>query len=510
MPPVLAPVAPGDGALEWTFTVPAQERVRVILEASHNRSGNPFEIRLGDQVLKGFLPGTRNTPVLVEAGIFELEPGVRTLSISNLPSAENIYMSVHSVLLRPESSGPVSLPDLRAEIARRRAVTLPGELLMPAIFSDHMVLQRGIKVPVWGLSEPERTVKVVFNGQSHEAIANSTGRWRVDLDPMAAGGPHAMEISDGKKTIRIADVLVGEVWFGSGQSNMEVSYYLRQGREVKTECDEETRRLLEDGANGSIRISALTRDHSRDAAWTVLTKENCLDAPALMSSAAILLNQKLGIPVGLIIRCESSSPACIWLSRDAVERAPAIQNQLKDYAQNVYPKLMASYPAALEAWQQASEKAGMEGRQSPKRPMPPTPAGAFPGDFEPATQRREYPGANFDQRIRPVIPFAVRGIVWDQGEGGTGMAGVDQTALLPALVREWRAAWGRENLPFVYIGKKVHPPGLENAILSLPDTAVVPYQGLKTDNHPPDKAAYAGRLVERMEIFTLPGSRPMP
>ena len=499
LPSALSPVAPHEGALEWAFTAPAAGRYLITLEASHSRSGNPFEIQVADQVLKGFMPGTRNSVALVEAGAIDLTAVHHTLRLSNLPSSENVYLSAYSIFLRPESTAPMSLPAIRAEIAKRKPVIPSKELAMPRVFSNHMVLQRQMKVPVWGRAVPNATVKVSFNGQVREGKADASGRWRVDLDPMEAGGPHRLEVSDSKKTIAFDDVLIGEVWFGSGQSNMEVSYNLRKNNELKVECDEDTRQLLEAGANNAIRISALTRDHSQNAAWAILTKENCLDAPALLSSAAVLLNQKLGVPIGIVIRCESSSPSCIWLSRDAIEGDSAIQAQLADYAKNAYPKLVSEHPVKVKAWEEASAKAKAEGKPAPKAPLPPTPPGCYPGEFDPATQRREYHGANFAARIQSVPPFAIRGIVWDQGENGTGMAGVDQSTLLPALVREWRTAWDRPDLPFIYIDKKMHPPGLKEAMATLSNTAMVPYEGLKTDNHPPDKAAYARRLVEQME-----------
>lgn len=373
---------------------------------------------------------------------------------------------------------------------------------MPRIFSDHMVLQRHRPVPVWGRAVPGSGVTVSFNGQLKKTIADDRGRWIVELDSLDAGGPHRLKISDGAKSLVFEDVLVGEVWFGSGQSNMEVSYYLRKNNELKVECDEETRQLLETGSNNAIRISAVTRDHSKDPAWTVLTKENCLDAPALMSSAAVLLWQKLGVPVGLVIRCESSSPACIWLSRESIESDEAIQADLATYAKTIHPQLVAGYPGVLDAWKDALEKVVTDGKPAPGRPQQPVPPGCFPGDFDPAVQRREYHGANYEGLICPVFPYAVRGIVWDQGEGGTGMAGVEQTAILPALVRDWRNAWGRPDLPFIYIEKKVHPSNLKSAISAIGNTASVPYEGLDTANHPPDKAAYARRLVEKMELFT--------
>jgi hypothetical protein len=497
----LVPVPPNGGCLEWTLNIPAAGRYHVTLEAAHNRNGNPFVIQVDQQVLRGFMPGTRNSPMLLDVGVLDLKAGSNVLHLSNLPSPGNVFFSVHAIVLHPLDAGKPTRELIRASIARHRTFISPKELSLPRIFSNHMVLQRHQSVPVWGRAVPESLVSVSFNGQSKEIRADQDGRWQVELAPMVAGGPYRFEISDGSKALVFEDVLVGEVWFGSGQSNMEVSYYLRKNNELKVECDEDTRQLLETGSHNAIRISAITRDHSKDPAWTILTKENCLDAPALMSSAAVLLWKKYGVPIGLVIRCESSSPACIWLSRESLESDSAVQSDLENYATAIHPRLVSDYPAAVEVWKAAVAKAKAEGKPEPKRPEAPAPPGCFTGDFDPAIERREYHGANYEALIRPIFPFAIRGIVWDQGEGGTGMAGVEQTTLLPALVRDWRKAWRRPELPFIHIEKKVHPSGLKSAMSALGNTDSVPYEGLDTANHPPDKATYARRLVEKMEVL---------
>lgn len=108
-------------------------------------------------------------------------------------------------------------------------------------------------------------------------------------------------------------------------------------------------------------------------------------------------------------------------------------------------------------------------------------------------------GVNYPIRIANVIPYAVRGIVWDQGEGGTGIAGADQSAVMPALVRSWRAAWCRDDLPFIYVDKIMFTTAHRDALAKLPATARAEYQGLSTINHPPDKATYARRVFAQIE-----------
>ncbi len=147
------------------------------------------------------------------------------------------------------------------------------------------------------------------------------------------------------------------------------------------------------------------------------------------------------MPVGIIVRTESSSPSGIWLSRDAVEGDAEIQRQLQVYAATEYPQLVNAYPAKVQAWEEAAAKAKADGKTVPVKPNPPALAGHFP--FHPyaySAGRFEYYGANYISRIEPVAGYAVRGLVWDQGKNHTGIAGADQSVVMPALLRCWRAA----------------------------------------------------------------------
>ncbi len=497
----LAPVAPTEGALAWTLEVRTAGRYWATLEFGHSRTGHKFELQVGHRKLTGEAPNTRGSMALLELGEIELPAGPQTVILRNTSAIEKAWMSVGSIYLRPASQLAMTKPQIRAAIARLKPRALPTELLVPAVFSDHMVLQREMPVPVWGRAAPGANITVRFRGQTKQTKTDADGRWLVRLDAMEAGGPFEMEISDGKKAVRLVDVLVGEVWFGSGQSNMEVSVKFLPPHaqpDAPFECDADTKQLLESGVHPHIRLSAVTRDHHKTPAWFALAREDCLDVPALMTSVAVLLRAKLNVPIGIIVRCESSTPSGVWLSRDAVEGDPDIQRQLREYAANEYPKLVAGYSEKLKAWEAAVAKAQAEGKKSPVKPNAPALAGhVVVGNFFSEGRFESY-GANYLTRIAPVIPFAVRGVVWDQGESGTGLAGADQSAVMPALVRSWRAAWSRDELPFIYVDKRIFTPADRDALAKLPATARADYQGLSTINHPPDKAAYARRIVEQM------------
>ena len=449
------------------------------------------------------MPGTRSTLALIHLGELTLAAGPQTLVLRSTTSVENAFMSVGALYLSPANQPALALPQLRAAIAAHKPRLLPTELRLPAIFSDHMVLQRDQPVPVWGRAQPGANVTVTLGDQTRSAQADPSGRWRVQLDPLTAGGPFEMTVTDGTKTTRLTDVLIGEVWFGAGQSNMEVSVkFLPKFATpaVPYECDADTKQFIESGVSPQIRISAVTRDHGNNPGWSLLTTDNCLDVPALLTSTAILLRQKLQVPVGIIVRAESSSPSGIWLSRDAVEGDAEIQRQLQAYADTEYPQLVAAYPAKIQAWEDAAAKAKAAGKPAPVKPNAPALAGHFPYfsyAFSPG--RFEYYGANYTSRIEPVAGYAVRGLVWDQGENNTGIAGADQAAVMPALLRCWRTAWGRGDLPFFYVRKNQHPETLPAALAALGNTVQIDNRGLGQINHPPDKAAYARRLVEQME-----------
>jgi hypothetical protein len=498
---VVQSLAPEAGALSWAVEVPKGGRYLATLEFSHVRHGNAFELRCGPQKLAGFVPDTRGGLALIEMGTLDLAAGSQTLTLLNTTTVEKTWMAVGSIYLRPIDQQTMTKPQIRAAIAKLKPRKLPTELLMPVVFSDRMVLQRDLPVPVWGRAVPGTDVSVKFAGQMKQVRTDVEGYWAVKLDPLKAGGPFELEVGDGTKILHFTDVLVGEVWFGSGQSNMEVAVkFLPQFTKSSApfECDEDTKQLLENGVHPQIRISAITRDRNKTPAWFELSQGNCLDVPALMSCTAVLLRQKLNVPIGIIVRCESSSSSGIWLSRDTVEGEAEIQRQIREYAEKLYPQLVSDYPDKLKAWEVAVIQAQAQGRGLPAKPATPALPGGFPASFF-SEGRFEHYGANYPLRIASLAPFAVRGIVWDQGEGGTGIAGADQTAVMPALVRSWRAAWGKSALPFIYVNKKNFTGAHRDALAMLPHTARAEHDGLSTINHPPDKAAYARRIVEQME-----------
>jgi sialate O-acetylesterase len=184
-------------------------------------------------------------------------------------------------------------------------------LELPEIFSDHMVLQRNMSVPVWGKSQPGSTVVVKFLNQEHSVIASKIGEWRILLSNLNAGGPFEMKISNGISTIEYEDVLVGDVWFGSGQSNMEWAIYSSHPNHKKIDCDIETQELIGKAEYPEIRISSRCRDflNTPNGGWIPFEEKISKDLPATMACLAIRLHREQNIPIGIIVRAISSSPS---------------------------------------------------------------------------------------------------------------------------------------------------------------------------------------------------------
>lgn len=356
----------------------------------------------------------------------------------------------------------------------------PGaaDLRPAAIFSDHMVLQREAKVPVWGTAAAGETVTVTFMGRSKTATAGADGRWMVRLDEMPAQAvPQQMAVQDSKKTITFEDVLVGDVWLGSGQSNMEFGWTFndefkvrRAEKEKKPELakdpnymgrcvDEKTMQVLRRAVdNPMIRVSAKTRDHltTPDTGWSRVTGENVNTLPALAGCVAVYLQEEIKIPVGIIVRAVSSTHTARWITKEGWYEDPVVRQQ-------------------TEAARAAGKPAALNG----------TSAGDGFGNL-------------YKEYIDPVVPYALRGFLWDQGEQGIGFSNADWTAAMHALVSSWRKAWGQGDLPWSAtdhypddLEAKLHEAGLKAFKIAKTD-------GLSRALHPLNKWQYAQKHVDNI------------
>ncbi|HLF92791.1 MAG TPA: sialate O-acetylesterase [Planctomycetota bacterium] len=355
------------------------------------------------------------------------------------------------------------------------------DLKLHALFSDHMVLQSDLVAPVWGTAEPGEEVTVAIAGQKKSAKAGADGRWIVKLDPLKTGGPHELTVG-GKITLK--DVLVGEVWVCSGQSNMEMS------------VNSSNNAAEEKAKSGFPRIRLFTvpkkqaDQPERDVvgSW----KECGPDTVGGFSAVAYFfgreLNQKLGVPVGLIHTSWGGTPAEVWTSDRVLQSRPEFKNFVNFYAQR-----HEKYEKDLAKHKEDAEKAKAEGKPAPKAPNKPMKTSCL-----------------YNGMIAPLLPYAIKGAIWYQGESNAGNAKLYQT-LFPSMIKNWRDDWGQGEFPFGFVQlanyyPRKDQPGDSNwaelresqtMTLSLPKTgmAVIADIGDAKDIHPKNKQDVGNRLA---------------
>jgi sialate O-acetylesterase len=315
---------------------------------------------------------------------------------------------------------------LAAPVVSRADVTLPP------VFSDHMVLQRELAAPVWGKAEAGEEVTVSIAGQTKKTKADAAGKWSVKLDPLKLGDPLTLTV-EGKNKLAISDVLVGDVWLGSGQSNMAGGV---RGFAVK---DEPLAKLAE-ATYPRLRVLS-----SGAKGWAEATPQGVQGFSALMFSFGVPLQKALDVPVGLMVGAVGGTPSGFWISEEAYRSDAACAEAVKKFAATYNPEAgQKLYEKQLAAWQTAEAAAKTEGKPAPRKPVAPAP---------PGESSRGKIGILYEAHIRPFIPYGIRGVLWDQGEAGTDVAGVDQYTMMGALIRSWRKDWGQGDFPFLYVQK---------------------------------------------------------
>ena len=317
------------------------------------------------------------------------------------------------------------------------ALTLPAlaEVRPHPLFSEGAVLQRGQKVPVWGTAEEGERITVVVQGKSASGVSRAGG-WRVELPALQAGGPFEMTIA-GKKKITLNNVWVGEVWMASGQSNMDLTV---------ADCARAQEEIA-GAANPQIRLCKVPRLAADEPqATTALAWQGCDPGTVGKISGvgyffARDLQAALKVPVGLIEAAYGGTPAEAWMSPEALKSRPEFQPILDEYAEQVKdsPRALAQYRAELDAWKIAAAAAKQAGRApSPQPPLPPGPL----------NWRR--PSGLYRGMISPLAPYAMRGVIWYQGERNSPRAKQYRT-LFPALIADWRKTWQQGDFPFLFV-----------------------------------------------------------
>ncbi|MDG3004965.1 sialate O-acetylesterase [Paludisphaera sp. Pla2] len=366
-----------------------------------------------------------------------------------------------------------------------------ADVKLPAIFGDHMVLQRSLPLNVWGWAEPGEDVTVKFHGQTRTTKGGGDGKWSVVLEPVAAGGPFEMVVS-GKNTVTFNDVLVGEVWVCSGQSNMQWSVA------GSTDADLE----IAAAKFPNIRLISVpqvgTQEPQKDfkGQWKVCSPETVGPFSAVGYFFGRQLYETLGVPVGLINDAWGGSACEAWVPREKLAADPKYKDLLASWEERE-----KGYEAAKKAYEDAKAQAKAEGKPGPKPQDDPD--GLMKGNHR--------PGNIFNGVLLPTIGYGIKGAIWYQGESNAGRA-YQYRDLFPLMIQAWRELWGQGNFPFYWVQladflpEKPEPGDSSWAelreaqtmtIRRLPNTgeAVIIDLGEAKDIHPKNKLDVAQRLA---------------
>jgi sialate O-acetylesterase len=411
-----------------------------------------------------------------------------------------------------------------------------AQVKLPAIIGSNMVLQRSTKAPVWGWAAPGEKVTVTFNNRSYVAIADKEGKWIVKLRAAAAGGPFDMTITVNDKPVMLTNILVGEVWVASGQSNMELGIQSDScGIESISKATDSLIHFFYVPMATSLQPEkdiAAVPDQSLNGKWVVCspsvmatTKWAWYGFSAVGYYFAREIRKSTGNPVGMIGTYKGGTPAQSWISTDGLQQSPAFKNYVAAHQAlvNGYEKAMAAWPAKQAAYnkevQQWNNSATLP---HPKGPVPPD------GGFN-------APGNTYNAMVAPLIPYAIKGVIWYQGESNGDKLEIacEYATLFPRLIRNWRAKWGLGNIPFLFVQLAgfrapavtpsegnwawVREAQLKALSLSATGMAVTTDIGNATDIHPKNKLdvglrlAAAGRHVAYGEkiVYAGPAYRSM-
>ena len=309
-----------------------------------------------------------------------------------------------------------------------------ANVTLPDVINSSMVLQRGQAIPIWGKADPGESVTVKFGNQTKTASADAEGKWIIRLGAMHASATPATMIIEGKNRLELKDIMVGEVWLVAGQSNMQ--------------------RLLSETADGEAAIASANHplirlfNVSRQVAfkhappplgvWRGCTPDSVKEFSAAGYYFGVELERELNVPIGLINSSYGGSQAEAWTPVEDLWASPDLKptvDRTKIWEEE-RPRVKAEYDEAIKKWRAEADKAKAAGAR-------PQPSPAVPDAL------REYRVAAsiYDGMVAPLIPFALRGAFWYQGESNEARA-QQYGLLLPAMIKAWRERWGEGDFPF--------------------------------------------------------------
>ncbi len=374
-----------------------------------------------------------------------------------------------------------------------------ADVKLPTIFSDHMVLQRDMPLPVWGWAEPSEAVVVVLGNQTYKATADADGNWRVTLKPLSLGEPRTLVV-EGKNRLQINDILVGEVWLCSGQSNMgwDVKNCWSADLDIAAAKFPNLRMITVGGMGSQTPVKDF------DGHWDICTPKTVGRFSAVGYFFGRELHQVLDVPIGLIDNAWGGSSCEAWIRRDLFADNPMYEALMarwkKIEAEFDLDQSKAKLVEKVKTWELETAAARKAGKWHPRKPRLNNPL---------TNQHR--PANLYNARLMPIHPFAMRGVVWYQGESNAGRA-YQYRELFPLMIQNWRDTWKQGDFPFYWVQladytKEIPDPGDSNWAelreaqtmtmdrLSNTGEAVIIDLGEASDIHPRNKVDVARRLA---------------
>ncbi len=379
-------------------------------------------------------------------------------------------------------------------LSAQAAVTLP------ATFSDHMVLQSGKPVPVWGTADANTEVTVAIAGQRKTTKADAEGQWLLKLDALTASA-EPLTLTVGDKTIK--DVLIGEVWLGSGQSNMAMAVQSAKDFEgTKAAATLPQIRMFTEASAASPSAQTLGK-----GTWVVCTSETVGRFSATAFFFGRTLHAALRIPVGLINSSVGGTPIESWISPEAQQASeelkPFFAATKQADAQFDEEKTKSAYDRQVLQWTDTVKKAKAEGKPLPRKPLP-----RKPRDPLETRKRKGNVGGLFNGKIAPLIPYAMRGAIWYQGEANSAdVKAPFYQHQLTLLAKDWRKRWNDE-FSFAWVqlpnftrageGWMIVREQMMNALSTIPNSgmAITLDIGDPKNIHPTNKQDVGFRLAQ--------------
>jgi sialate O-acetylesterase len=380
-------------------------------------------------------------------------------------------------------------------------VTAAADVKLPAIISDNMVLQQGRQVAIWGTADAGEQVTVSLGEQRETATADANGQWKVELGPLKNGGPMEMTVA-GKNTITIHNVLVGEVWVCSGQSNMEMAVWNHGVFGGVNNAEQEVA-----AANYPMMRLFIVKKAVAGKPQTDVQGQWVVASPATVGSFSAVgyffgrdLLRTMKFPVGLIDSSWGGTEAEAWMNDATFQSDPELKVVADSWQQRIadFPHALEQYEQKLGEWEKAAEEAEAGGKVALTMPD---------GPKDPRSHPWRASGL-WNAMIAPLTPYAIAGTIWYQGESNADFA-YQYRKVFATMIQQWRSSWGEGDFPFLFVQLASWSPGAKNPdawatlresqekTLALPKTgmAVAIDIGDSFDIHPKNKQEVGRRLA---------------